>query len=59
MKTSLGKLMDTLTQLKNDLNVELDRGIRLIDNQLQIENQKSHCEHNAPQDSEKTLTDYI
>ncbi|CAD8199474.1 unnamed protein product [Paramecium octaurelia] len=59
MKTSLGKLMDTLNQLKNDLNVQLDRGIRLIENQLQIENQKSHCEHNAPQDGEKTLTDYI
>ncbi|CAD8205586.1 unnamed protein product [Paramecium pentaurelia] len=59
IKTSLGIIMDTLNQLKKDLNVQLDKGIRLIQNQLQMENQKCTSEHNINEDNEKTLTDYI
>ncbi|CAD8094841.1 unnamed protein product [Paramecium primaurelia] len=59
IKAYLSKILDTLNQLKNDMNVQLEKGIQLIENQLYKENQKSLRQQNNQEESEKTLDDYI
>ncbi|CAD8193818.1 unnamed protein product [Paramecium pentaurelia] len=59
IKANLSKILDTLNQLKNDMNVQLEKGIQLIENQLQQENQKTLRQQNNQEESEKTLDDYI
>ncbi|CAD8116178.1 unnamed protein product [Paramecium sonneborni] len=59
INSSLNIIIDTLSQLKNDLNISIDKGIRLIQNQLYLENQNQKEQQISPEDNEKTLNDYI
>ncbi|CAK59379.1 unnamed protein product (macronuclear) [Paramecium tetraurelia] len=59
IKAYLNKIIDTLSQLKNDLNVQLDKGIELLENQLEYENLRLQREQNNQEDQEQTLEYYL